>query len=81
MRSATSSWAETGWDLIERQVPMGQVQSDDRRCRDVCADRRSDFAALPVFKRDDYVTTHEVEIANLDDQDPRDSWRSAGAVP
>ncbi|MDH4097749.1 MAG: ubiquinol-cytochrome c reductase iron-sulfur subunit, partial [Nitrospira sp.] len=27
----------------------------------------SDIAALPPFKRDDYVTTHEVEISHLED--------------
>ena len=56
-----------GMGLIERQVPMGQIQS---MTDDVVTLRSSssDFAGLPAFKRDDYVTTHEVEIANLDDK-------------
>lgn len=56
--------AATG--LVERQVPMGQVQTvtDDTvtlRCT------TAEFSALPLFKRADYVTTHEVEIAHLED--------------
>jgi hypothetical protein len=56
--------AATG--LVERQVPMGQVQTvtDDTvtlRCT------TGEFSALPLFKRADYVTTHEVEIAHLED--------------
>lgn len=56
-----------GMGLIERQVPMGQVQS---MTDDVVTLRSSasDFAGLPAFKRDEYVTTHEVEIAKLDDK-------------
>jgi len=50
----------------ERQVAMGQVQSvtdDAVRLRT----SSSEVAALPAFKRDDYVTTHEVEIAHLEE--------------
>ncbi len=50
----------------ERQVAMGQVQS----VTDGAVQLRtssSEVAALPAFKRDDYVTTHEVEIAHLED--------------
>ncbi len=56
-----------GMGLIERQVPMGQVQS---MTDDVVTLRSSasDFAGLPAFQRDEYVTTHEVEIAKLDDK-------------
>jgi len=56
-----------GMGLIERQVPMSQVQS---MTDDVVTLRSSstDFGGLPAFKRDDYVTTHEVEIAKLDDK-------------
>ena len=56
-----------GMGLIERQVPMAQVQS---MTDDVVTLRSSssDFAGLPAFKRDEYVTTHEVEIAKLDDK-------------
>lgn len=56
-----------GMGLIERQVPMAQIQS---MTDDVVTLRSSssDFAGLPAFKRDDYVTTHEVEIAKLDDK-------------
>lgn len=56
-----------GAGSVERQVPMGQVQgvTDDvvtLRCSSV------EFSALPVFKREDYVTIHEVEIPHLEDQ-------------
>ncbi len=50
----------------ERQVPMDSVQT-------VTADlvqlrsSSSDVAALPPFQRDEYVTTHECEIAHLED--------------
>src|SRR6187551_1880991 len=50
---------------VERQVPMGQVQAVTvdaviLRCSSL------EFASLPIFKREDYVTTHEVEIAHLE---------------
>jgi len=50
----------------ERQVLMAQVQDvmDDLVALRVPA---SDIAALPPFRRDDYVTTHEVEISHLED--------------
>ncbi len=50
----------------ERQIEMAQVQ-------DVMEDRvelrapASAIAALPLFQRHDYVTTHEVEISHLED--------------
>ena len=50
----------------ERQVPMGVVQT----VTDDLVQLRSSSAevmALPPFKRDDYVTTHEVEIPHLED--------------
>ncbi|MBM4139506.1 MAG: ubiquinol-cytochrome c reductase iron-sulfur subunit [Nitrospira sp.] len=50
----------------ERQVAMGQVQdvTDDAvQLRAPSADIR----ALPLFKREDYVTTREVEISHLED--------------
>jgi len=50
----------------ERQVLMANVQEvmEDLVVLRVPA---SDIAALPSFKRDDYVTTHEVEISHLED--------------
>ncbi|MBX3341335.1 MAG: hypothetical protein KF711_07080, partial [Nitrospira sp.] len=54
-------------DIVERQVPMGQVQA----VTDEAVTLRgtsAEFAALPAFKRDEYVTTHEVEIAHLEDR-------------
>lgn len=51
----------------ERQVDMGYVQS----VLDGAVELRSasaDILALPPFKRDDYVTTHEVEIAHLEEK-------------
>jgi Rieske Fe-S protein len=50
----------------ERQVPMDSVQS----VTDALVQLRSsssDVAALPPFKRDDFVTTHECEIPHLED--------------
>jgi len=51
----------------ERQVAMGQVLA----VTDSLVELRnpsSDILALPPFKRDDYVTTHEVEIAHLEEK-------------
>jgi len=50
----------------ERQVPMGTVQNvtDDLVQLRLSS---SEVMALPPFKRDDYVTTHEVEIPHLED--------------
>jgi Rieske Fe-S protein len=50
----------------ERQVPMGMVQT----VTDDLVQLRSSSAevmALSPFKRDDFVTTHEVEIPHLED--------------
>lgn len=53
--------------VVERQVPMGQIQSvTDDLVTLRCAS--AEFAGLPVFKREDYVTTHEVEIAHLEER-------------
>ncbi len=56
-----------GAGSVERQVPAGQIQGVTD---DAVALRGSstEFAALPVFRREDYVTTHEVEIAHLEDR-------------
>ncbi|ULA66396.1 MAG: Putative Quinol-cytochrome c reductase, iron-sulfur subunit [Nitrospira sp.] len=54
-------------DLVERQVPMGQVQSVSDELVTLRGSS-AEFAALPAFKRDEYVTTHEVEIAHLEDR-------------
>lgn len=50
----------------ERQVPMDSVQNvtDDLV---QLRSSSSEVAALPPFKRDDFVTTHECEIAHLED--------------
>ena len=50
----------------ERQVSMGAVQTvtDDLVH---LRSSSSEVMALPPFKRDDYVTTHEVEIPHLED--------------
>jgi Rieske Fe-S protein len=50
----------------ERQVGMGHVQAVLEDLVELRAPS-SDIAALPPFKRDDYVTTHEVEISHLED--------------
>ncbi len=50
----------------ERQVAMGHVQAVAEDLIELRAPS-SDIVALPPFKRDDYVTTHEVEISHLED--------------
>ncbi len=50
----------------ERQVAIGQVQSVTESLVELRASS-SDVVALPPFKRDEYVTTHEVEIPHLED--------------
>jgi Rieske Fe-S protein len=50
----------------ERQVAIGQVQSVTDSLVELRASS-SDVVALPPFKRDDYVTTHDVEIPHLED--------------
>src|SRR5512147_1203518 len=51
----------------ERQVAMGHVQAVTDGLVELRAPS-SDIAALPPFKRDDYVTTHEVEISHLEEK-------------
>jgi Rieske Fe-S protein len=51
----------------ERQIAMGQVET----VTDNLVELRtlsSDLLVLPPFKRDDYVTTHEVEISHLEEK-------------
>jgi Rieske Fe-S protein len=50
----------------ERQVGMGHVQAVTEDLVELRAPS-SDIAALPPFQRDDYVTTHEVEISHLEE--------------
>lgn len=50
----------------ERQIAIGQVQSVTEALVELRASS-SDVVALPPFKRDEYVTTHEVEIPHLED--------------
>jgi len=50
----------------ERQVAMGHVQAVTEDLVQLGAPSR-DILALPPFKREDYVTTHEVEISHLED--------------
>ena len=51
----------------ERQIAMGHVQAVTDSLVELRAPS-SDILALPPFKRDDYVTTHEVEIAHLEEK-------------
>jgi Rieske Fe-S protein len=51
----------------ERQVAIGQVQSVTESLVELRTSS-SDVVALPPFKRDDYVTTHEVEIPHLEEK-------------
>jgi hypothetical protein len=50
----------------ERQVAMGHVQAVMEDLVELRAPS-SDILSLPPFKREDYVTTHEVEISHLED--------------
>lgn len=50
----------------ERQVAMGLVQSVTEGAVQLRT-TSSEVVALPVFKRDEYVTNHEVEIPHLED--------------
>lgn len=50
----------------ERQVPMDSVQSVTAALVQLRSSS-SDVAALPPFKRNDFVTTHECEIPHLED--------------
>jgi len=50
----------------ERQVAIGQVQSVTESLVELRTSS-SDVVALPPFRRDDYVTTHDVEIPHLED--------------
>lgn len=51
----------------ERQVAMTFVQSVSDNLVELRA-AAGDILELPPFKRDDYVTTHEVEIAHLEER-------------
>src|SRR5262245_60009926 len=51
----------------ERQVAIGQVKSVTENLFELRASS-SDVIALPPFKREGYVTTHEVEIPHLEDK-------------
>ena len=64
----------------ERQVPMGAVQTvtDDLV---QLRSSSSEILGMPPFKREDYVTLHEVEIPGLEKTYSRYAGRSPGAVP
>lgn len=51
----------------ERQVAMAHVQSVSDHVVELRS-AASEILALPPFKRDDFVTTHEVEIAHLEEK-------------
>jgi Rieske Fe-S protein len=55
-----------GAGVLERQVPMAQVQGVTENTVQLRASS-SEMAQFPVLRRDDYVTIHEVEIAHLED--------------
>jgi Rieske Fe-S protein len=50
----------------ERQVAMAHVQSVSDHLVELRS-AASEILALPAFKREDFVTTHEVEIAHLEE--------------
>ena len=50
----------------ERQVAIGHVQVVTEDLVQLRAPS-ADILALPPFKREEYVTTHEVEISHLED--------------
>jgi Rieske Fe-S protein len=51
----------------ERQVAMGHVQAVTDNLVELRSSS-SEIVALPPFRRDDYVTTHEVEISHLEEK-------------
>lgn len=55
-----------GAGTVERQIPMAQVQAVTEEAVQLRA-ASSDLERFPVLKRDEYVTTREVEIAHLED--------------
>ncbi len=55
-----------GLGPAERQVPIGQVHAVTDNLVELRASSK-EFSALPPFQRCDFVTTHEVEIAHLDE--------------
>ena len=67
-----------GVGTLERQIPMTEVQvvSDDLIQFRGTAE---DLDKFPPLKREDFVTTHEVEIAHLEDH-LHAVRRSAGAA-
>lgn len=55
-----------GAGTLERQIPMAQVQAVTEEAVQLRTASR-DLERFPVLKRDEYVTTKEVEIAHLED--------------
>src|SRR5215203_5189324 len=51
----------------ERQVAMGLVRAVTEQLVELRSSS-SEIVALPPFKRDDYVTSHEVEISHLEEK-------------
>ena len=58
---------ETIGQREERQVPIGEVQEIVSEEEIVLRCSTAEFSQFPVLNRDHYVTTHEVEIAHLED--------------
>ncbi len=58
---------ERGGQGVERQVPIGQVESVPNEEEVILRGSMEEFRRWPVLDRDSYVTIHEVEIAHLED--------------
>jgi len=52
---------------VERQVPTAEIQTVTEGTVQLRT-RAADLDRFPEFRRDEYVTTHEVEIAHLEDK-------------
>ena len=58
---------EASGQRLDRQVPIAQVQEIVSEEEIVLLCSSEEFAQFPILNRDLYVTTHEVEIAHLED--------------
>ena len=58
---------ESSGQRLDRQVPISQVQEVVSEEEIVLRCSSAEFTQFPILNRDLYVTTHEVEIAHLED--------------
>ncbi len=58
---------ENSGQKLDRAIPIGEVQEIVSEEEIVLRCSTSEFEQFPLLKREHYVTTHEVEIAHLED--------------